>query len=127
MAELQARVQSLQRQVQELSERLNQNSTNSSRPPSTDPPQATGRPNALDLADSWSTWMGLKSPESPAKATTSDSVTVLAGSPEPALTELAVRRAEAGLVAVVSAEPWLAPAVAEVAGSTTVLDLAQPW
>src|SRR5262245_66535712 len=34
----------LQRQVEELRRRLNQNSTNSSRPPSTDPPHVKRRP-----------------------------------------------------------------------------------
>ena len=35
-AELRAKVRALQQQVHDLQERLNQNSTNSSRPPSTD-------------------------------------------------------------------------------------------
>jgi transposase len=43
-AELQAKVGALQQQVHELQERLNQNSTNSSRPPSTDPPAVKRRP-----------------------------------------------------------------------------------
>jgi len=43
-AEMQARVRALQRNVQELQERLNQNSTNSSRPPSTDPSTVKRRP-----------------------------------------------------------------------------------
>src|SRR5947209_7666099 len=43
-AELRAKVQALQQQVQELQSRLNQNSTNSSRPPSTDPPNIKRRP-----------------------------------------------------------------------------------
>src|SRR5436305_12248773 len=47
VAELRARVQALQRQVQELYDRLNQNSSNSSRPPSTDPPAAKRRPPRL--------------------------------------------------------------------------------
>ena len=41
---LQGKVCALQQQVQELQDRLNQNSTNSSRPPSTDPPMAKRRP-----------------------------------------------------------------------------------
>lgn len=44
VAELQSKVQALQEQVQELQNRLNQNSTNSSRPPSTDPPSVKRRP-----------------------------------------------------------------------------------
>src|SRR5215472_5259414 len=44
VAELQARVQALQQQVQELNDRVKQNSTNSSRPPSTDPPAVKRRP-----------------------------------------------------------------------------------
>jgi transposase len=44
VAELQAKVQALQHQVQDLQARLNQNSTNSSRPPSTDPPAVKRRP-----------------------------------------------------------------------------------
>jgi transposase len=43
-AELRAQVRALQQQVQELQERLGQNSTNSSRPPSTDPPTVKRRP-----------------------------------------------------------------------------------
>src|SRR5438552_13308083 len=43
-AELRAKVRALQEQIQELQERLNQNSTNSSRPPSTDPPAVKRRP-----------------------------------------------------------------------------------
>jgi transposase len=46
-AELQAKVGALQQQVHELQERLNQNSTNSSRPPSTDPPAVKRRPPRL--------------------------------------------------------------------------------
>ena len=42
-------------------------------------PCATGFPNGLFRASSWLTWMGLKSPESPAKPTTSASVTVRPG------------------------------------------------
>ncbi len=38
------RLQALQQQVDELRQRLNQNSTNSSRPPSTDPPHVKRRP-----------------------------------------------------------------------------------
>jgi transposase len=38
------RLQALQKQVAQLAERLNQNSTNSSRPPSTDPPHVKRRP-----------------------------------------------------------------------------------
>src|SRR5579871_3691499 len=38
------RVQALQQQVAQLTERLNQNSTNSSRPPSSDPPHVKRRP-----------------------------------------------------------------------------------
>lgn len=38
------RLQALQQQVAQLTERLNQNSTNSSRPPSSDPPQVKRRP-----------------------------------------------------------------------------------
>jgi transposase len=38
------RLQALQRQVEELQCRLNQNSTNSSRPPSSDPPHVNRRP-----------------------------------------------------------------------------------
>jgi hypothetical protein len=41
---LRAEVQALQQQVRDLQERLNQNSTNSSRPPSTDPPAVKRRP-----------------------------------------------------------------------------------
>src|SRR4051812_2783335 len=44
VAELQAKVQSLQQQVQTLQDRLNRNSTNSSRPPSSDPPSVKRRP-----------------------------------------------------------------------------------
>jgi len=43
-AKLRAKVRALQQQVHELQERLNQNSTNSSRPPSTDPPSVKRRP-----------------------------------------------------------------------------------
>ena len=43
-AELRAKVQALQQQVDELQDRLNQNSTNSSRPPSTDPPTVKRAP-----------------------------------------------------------------------------------
>jgi transposase len=43
-AELRAKVQTLQQQVRALQERLNQNSSNSSRPPSTDPPAVKRRP-----------------------------------------------------------------------------------
>jgi transposase len=43
-AELRAKVQEPQRQVQDLHQRLNQNSSNSSRPPSTDPPSVKRRP-----------------------------------------------------------------------------------
>src|SRR6516162_10457897 len=38
------RVQALQPKVDQLTERLNQNSTNSSRPPSSDPPHVKRRP-----------------------------------------------------------------------------------
>src|SRR5215468_1266948 len=38
------RLQALQQQVDELRQRLNQNSTNSSRPPSSDPPHVKRRP-----------------------------------------------------------------------------------
>src|SRR6516225_12076233 len=38
------RLQALQRKVDQLTERLNQNSTNSSRPPSSDPPRVKRRP-----------------------------------------------------------------------------------
>src|SRR5262249_40575885 len=38
------RLQAIQQQVAELTERLNQNSTNSSRPPSSDPPHVKRRP-----------------------------------------------------------------------------------
>src|SRR5947208_3946685 len=38
------RLQALQQQVTQLTERLNQNSTNSSRPPSSDPPHVKRRP-----------------------------------------------------------------------------------
>ena len=38
------RLQALQQQVDDLRQRLNQNSTNSSRPPSTDPPHVKRRP-----------------------------------------------------------------------------------
>src|SRR3954463_14554428 len=38
------RLQALQKQVDQLTERLNQNSTNSSRPPSSDPPHVKRRP-----------------------------------------------------------------------------------
>jgi transposase len=44
VAELQAKVEALHQQVHELHGRLNQNSTNSSRPPSTDPPTVKRRP-----------------------------------------------------------------------------------
>lgn len=44
VAGLQAHVLALQQQVQDLQGRLNQNSTNSSRPPSTDPPHVKRRP-----------------------------------------------------------------------------------
>jgi transposase len=44
VGELQGQVRALRQQVEELQARLNQNSTNSSRPPSTDPPQAKRRP-----------------------------------------------------------------------------------
>jgi transposase len=44
VAELQAKVQALQQQVHEWQDRLNQNSTNSSRPPSTAPPTVKRRP-----------------------------------------------------------------------------------
>ena len=43
-AELQAKVRALQQQVHELQERLNRNSTNSSRPPSSDEPAVKRRP-----------------------------------------------------------------------------------
>src|SRR5947209_7404004 len=43
-AELRAKVRALQQQVHELRERLNQNSTNSSRPPSSDAPAVKRRP-----------------------------------------------------------------------------------
>lgn len=43
-AELRAKVQALQQQVHDLQDRLNQNSTNSSRPPSTDLPSVKRRP-----------------------------------------------------------------------------------
>jgi transposase len=46
-AELRAKVQALQQQVHDLQERLNQNSTNSSRPSSTDPPAVKRRPPRL--------------------------------------------------------------------------------
>src|SRR5687768_9436419 len=38
------RLQALQQQIAQLTERLNQNSTNSSRPPSSDPPHVKRRP-----------------------------------------------------------------------------------
>ena len=41
------RLQGLQRQIDDLQQRLNQNSTNSSRPPSTDPPAIKRRPPCL--------------------------------------------------------------------------------
>jgi transposase len=44
VAELRAKVREQQRHIAELQERLNQNSTNSSRPPSTDPPTVKRRP-----------------------------------------------------------------------------------
>ena len=44
VAELRASVREQQGQVQELQERPNQNSSNSSRPPSTDPPTVKRRP-----------------------------------------------------------------------------------
>jgi transposase len=44
VAELQAKVQALQQEVDDLHHRLNQNSTNSSRPPSTDRPNLKCRP-----------------------------------------------------------------------------------
>jgi transposase len=44
VAELQDKVRQQQRQIEGLLERLNQNSTNSSRPPSTDPPAVKRRP-----------------------------------------------------------------------------------
>ena len=44
VTKLQARVAELEQQVRELHALLNQNSSNSSRPPSTDPPQAPKRP-----------------------------------------------------------------------------------
>src|SRR5262245_61473055 len=44
VAELRTRVRSLQQQLQVLQNRLDQNSTNSSRPPSTDPPAVKRRP-----------------------------------------------------------------------------------
>ena len=44
VAELQAKVHSLEQLVHELQDRLNQDSTNSSRPPSTDPPTVKRRP-----------------------------------------------------------------------------------
>ena len=44
VAKLQARVAELEQQVRELHARLNQNSSNSSCPPSTDPPQTPKRP-----------------------------------------------------------------------------------
>ena len=48
------------------------------------------------------------------------------GPAHPALVEQAVRRAAGGLVAVLTVEPWLVPAVASAGGS--VLDLvAAPW
>src|SRR5262245_37819163 len=43
-AELRAKVRALQQQVHDLQERLNQNSTNSSRPPSSDAPAVKRRP-----------------------------------------------------------------------------------
>ncbi len=47
VTELQAQARALQQQVQELQNRLNQDSTNSSRPPSTDPPTVKRRPPRL--------------------------------------------------------------------------------
>jgi len=44
VTQLQARVAELEQQVRELHAQLNQNSSNSSRPPSSDPPQAPQRP-----------------------------------------------------------------------------------
>jgi transposase len=44
VADLRVKVQQQQEQIQELQGRLNQNSTNSSRPPSTDPPAVKRRP-----------------------------------------------------------------------------------
>jgi transposase len=44
VAGLQVQVQALRQQIQDLQEQLNQNSTNSSRPPSTDPPAVKRRP-----------------------------------------------------------------------------------
>src|SRR5262249_49450878 len=47
VAELRAEVRTLRQQVHDQQERLNQNSTNSSRPPSTDPPNVKRRPPRL--------------------------------------------------------------------------------
>jgi len=47
VAELRTKVREQQRQVQQLQERLNQNSTNSSRPPSSDPPTVKRAPPKL--------------------------------------------------------------------------------
>jgi transposase len=47
VAELRAKVREQQLQIEALHERLNQNSTNSSRPPSTDPPTVKRRPPRL--------------------------------------------------------------------------------
>src|SRR5262249_45392467 len=44
------RLQALQQQVEDLRQRLNQNSTNSSRPPATDPPHVKRRPPKLSSA-----------------------------------------------------------------------------
>src|SRR3954452_20445497 len=46
------RLQALQQQVAQLTERLNQNSTNSSRPPSSDPPHVKRRPQRQQRAAS---------------------------------------------------------------------------
>src|SRR5262249_47466862 len=50
VAELRAKLQALQQQAQHLQDQLNQNSTNSSRPPSTDPPTIKRRPPRPPLA-----------------------------------------------------------------------------
>lgn len=49
------------------------------------------------------------------------------GEAEPALLESAVRQADGGVVAVLTAQPWLAAEVRRLAPATTVLDLADPW
>src|SRR5918912_2605585 len=51
VADLQAQLAALNAQVAQLQARLNQNSQNSSRPPSADPPRAPKRPPTLPRSD----------------------------------------------------------------------------